>query len=325
MDSIVEYKDLHTYFYTDRGIVKSVNGISFTIPKGKTTAVVGESGCGKSVTALSLMGLIQKPQGKVVQGEIIFDGKNVLELSDHERRELRGSEMAMIFQEPMTSLNPSLKIGYQLREVLKLHGDYSKEEQKKLSLEMLEKVELPNPEKYYNSYPHELSGGQRQRIMIAMALMNRPKLLIADEPTTALDVTIQAQVLELMSDLKDDFQTSIMLITHDLGVVAEMADEVVVMYAGKIVERGTVFDIFDHPSHPYTQGLLKAKPSLDSGAGRLYNIPGTVPNPIGLGETCYFYDRCPHGSEKCLEGFPPEISLEGIHKVSCILYEKGVS
>lgn len=189
-------------------------------------------------------------------------------------------------------------------------------------MEMLEKVELPDPKKYYNSYPHELSGGQRQRIMIAMALLNKPKLLIADEPTTALDVTIQAQILDLMNQLKESMDTSIMLITHDLGVVAEMADEVAVMYAGKVVERGTVFDIFDRPSHPYTQGLLKARPSLDSDSERLYNIPGSVPNPIGLGENCYFHDRCPYCREECLHGFPEEISLGGIHKVSCVLYQE---
>ena len=322
MENIVEYKDVHTYFYTDRGVVKSVNGVTFSIPKGKTTAVVGESGCGKSVTALSLMGLVPKPQGKVVRGEILFQGQNVLPLSEDERRALRGKEMSMIFQEPMTSLNPALKVGYQCQEALRFHQNLSQKEQKQKVLAMLEQVELPDPEKFYNAYLHECSGGQRQRIMIAMALINHPKLLIADEPTTALDVTIQAQVLALMSDLKETFQTSIMLITHDLGVVAEMADEVVVMYAGKVVERGSVYDIFDHPTHPYTIGLLQSKPTLDNKTDRLYTIPGTVPNPIGLGDRCYFYERCPYGTDACLTKFPEEIDLGGEHKVSCILGKK---
>lgn len=272
MTNIVEFKNLHTYFYTDRGVVKSVRGVTFSIPKGKITAVVGESGSGKSVTALSLMGLIPKPQGKIVKGEILFDGRDLTKLSEKERRSLRGGDMAMIFQEPMTSLNPALKIGFQLREVLKLHGTKSKEEQKKAVIAMLDAVEIPDPEKYYNAYPHELSGGQRQRVMIAMALLNSPKLLIADEPTTALDVTIQAQVLSLMRGLKEKFQTSIMLITHDFGVVAEMADEVVVMYQGEVMEKGTIYDIFDHPVHPYTKALLRARPTLNSTEERLFNM-----------------------------------------------------
>lgn len=321
-NAMITFKNLHTYFFTDQGVVKSVNGVSFSLPEGKTLAVVGESGSGKSVTALSLMGLLAKPQGKIVEGEILFQGMDLTKLSEGELQKLRGTEISMIFQEPMTSLNPALKVGYQLREVIKKQKNLDKKETKEHALEMLRQVELPEVEKIYNSYPHELSGGQRQRIMIAMALANTPRVLIADEPTTALDVTIQAQILRLLKELKGTFQTSILLITHDLGVVAEMADEVLVMYAGRIVEQGTVLDIFDRPSHPYTQGLLASKPKIDATEERLYSIPGSVPNPIGLGESCYFYDRCPKRMDCCKKGFPKMIPLEGIHKVACRLFEE---
>ncbi len=316
---LVEFKNLHTYFKSGKGVVKAVNGVNFSIPENSTVAIVGESGCGKSVTALSLMGLIDKSNGSIPGGEILFDGVNLLELSDEERRRYRGKEMAMIFQEPMTSLNPALKIGYQLSEVYRVHFNMSKDEAKKKSIEMLGKVKINNPEKIHSSYPHELSGGQRQRVMIAMALSAKPRLLIADEPTTALDVTIQAQVLSLMKELKEELGTSIMFITHDLGVVAEMADYIVVMYAGRVIERGSALDIFDNPLHPYTRGLLKARPRLGMEEEELFNIKGSVPNPIDLKPSCYFYDRCPHRMDICSKCIPPEVQVDG-QLVSCFLY-----
>lgn len=322
MNHLVEFDHVHTYFFTDDGVVKSVNGVSFTIDEGKTVAVVGESGCGKSVTALSLMGLVPTPQGRIVEGKILFEDKNLLELSEEERRSLRGHAMAMIFQEPMTSLNPTLRIGLQMMEVLP--ASMGKEEKRTIAKKMLEQVEIHDADTVLKSYPFELSGGMRQRVMIAMGLLNRPKLLIADEPTTALDVTVQAQVLELMNRLQKNFGTAILLITHDLGVVAHMADEVVVMYAGRVVERSGVEELFDRPLHPYTQGLLKARPTLGEEQERLFNIEGSVPNPIDLPEACAFYDRCPYKMEKCLEMVPPEIFVEKEHGVSCRLYDEEV-
>lgn len=272
--AFIEFKNLHTWFYTDAGIVKAVNGVDFEIRKGETVCVVGESGCGKSVTSLSLMHLVQSPPGKIVDGEILMDGRDLLKLSKSEMEHVNGKDVAMIFQEPMTSLNPVLKVGHQIMESILFHTDATKEEARAKALEMIKLVGIPRAEEIMECYPHELSGGMRQRIMIAMALVCNPKLLIADEPTTALDVTIQAQILDLMRKLKEEMDMSIMLITHDLGVVAEMADYVVVMYAGNVVEKGKVLDIFQNPMHPYTIGLLKSKPIIGktNHNERLYSI-----------------------------------------------------
>lgn len=324
-NNVVEFDNLHTYFFTDVGTVKSVDGVSFDIPQGKTVGVVGESGCGKSVTSLSLMQLVQRPQGQIVDGEIRFNtGKevyNVAKTPTSEMQKLRGNMVSMIFQEPMTSLNPVFRIGVQLDEVIELHNDnMSKDDVKARSIEMLEMVGIANSEGVYKMYPHELSGGMRQRVMIAMGLACNPRLIIADEPTTALDVTIQAQILELLRNLKDKINSSIMLITHDLGVIAEMADYVVVMYAGRIVERGTANEIFKNPSHPYTIGLMNSKPAVGKKVDRLYSIPGKVPNPIDMPNYCYFYDRCEKRMDICKTRYPDEIYLTPTHAVSCYLY-----
>ncbi len=324
-NNVVEFDNLHTYFFTDVGTVKSVDGVSFDIPQGKTVGVVGESGCGKSVTSLSLMQLVQRPQGQIVDGEIRFNtGKevyNVAKTPTSEMQKLRGNMVSMIFQEPMTSLNPVFRIGVQLDEVIELHNDnMSKDDVKARSIEMLEMVGIANSEGVYKMYPHELSGGMRQRVMIAMGLACNPRLIIADEPTTALDVTIQAQILELLRNLKDKINSSIMLITHDLGVIAEMADYVVVMYAGRIVERGTANEIFKNPSHPYTIGLMNSKPAVGKKVDRLYSIPGKVPNPIDMPNYCYFYDRCERRMDICKTRYPDEIYLTPTHAVSCYLY-----
>ena len=301
--AFIEFKNLHTWFYTDAGIVKAVNGVDFEIRKGETVCVVGESGCGKSVTSLSLMHLVQSPPGKIVDGEILMDGRDLLKLSKSEMEHVNGKDVAMIFQEPMTSLNPVLKVGHQIMESILFHTDATKEEARAKALEMIKLVGIPRAEEIMECYPHELSGGMRQRIMIAMALVCNPKLLIADEPTTALDVTIQAQILDLMRKLKEEMDMSIMLITHDLGVVAEMADYVVVMYAGNVVEKGKVLDIFQNPMHPYTIGLLKSKPIIGktNHNERLYSIPGQVPNPINMPENCHFNERCEFCQEGCKE------------------------
>ena len=326
-NNVVEFDNVHTYFFTDIGTVRAVDGVSFNVPKGKTVGVVGESGCGKSVTSLSLMQLVQRPQGQTVEGEIRFDagdGKvyNIVNTPTKVMQTIRGSKISMIFQEPMTSLNPVFRIGYQLNEVLELHyPDWSKEQVKARSIEMLEMVGIANSEGVYMMYPHELSGGMRQRVMIAMALACDPKLIIADEPTTALDVTIQAQILDLLRRLKDRINSSIMLITHDLGVIAEMADYVVVMYSGRIVERGTASEVFHHPCHPYTIGLMESKPVVNRRVERLYSIPGTVPNPINMPDYCYFRDRCERCVEKCNGVYPHEIYVSPTHMVTCYLYE----
>ena len=337
-NNVVEIDDLRTCFFTDNGTVKSVNGVSFNIPKNKIIGVVGESGCGKSVTSLSIMQLIQSPQGQVVGGEIRFNsddlgynesGKkicyDVAKMPTKEMYNIRGKDITMIFQEPMTSLNPVFTIGYQLDEVSFIHvPEITKEEAKKHSIEMLVKVGISMPEHVYNCYPHELSGGMRQRVMIAMALVGNPKLIIADEPTTALDVTIQAQILELLKDLQKKQGCSIMLITHDLGVIAEMADEVVVMYAGKVIEKGTTQEIFHNPLHPYTIGLQKSKPLITSKSNEpLYSIPGQVPNPINLPNKCYFKNRCNKCIAKCNGEYPCEIKVSDTHYVSCYLYSEG--
>ncbi len=327
-NNVVEFDNVHTYFFTDIGTVKAVNGISFDVPEGKTVGVVGESGCGKSVTSLSLMQLVQRPQGQTVEGEIRLktsDGVyNVINTPTSEMQNIRGNVVSMIFQEPMTSLNPVFRIGKQIDEVIKLHQpELSKEDVKQRSIESLDMVGIANAEGVYMRYPHELSGGMRQRVMIAMALSCNPRLIIADEPTTALDVTIQAQILDLLRTLKDKINASIMLITHDLGVIAEMADYVVVMYAGRIVEKGTASEIFHDPKHPYTIGLMQSKPNVAKHVDRLFSIVGSVPNPINMPDYCYFKDRCEHCLAACNGKYPPEISLSPTHKVSCYLYSEG--
>ena len=319
--TLVEFKDVHTYFYTEAGTVKAVNGVSYKIKEGETVCVVGESGCGKSVTALSLMRLIAAPQGEIVKGNINFDGKDITSLSEEEMMSIRGNDISMIFQEPMTSLNPVFTVGNQIMESIMLHQKLDKKQARDKAIEMVKIVGIPRAEAIVDSYPHELSGGMRQRIMIAMALSCNPKLLIADEPTTALDVTIQAQILDLMRDIKQKTQTSIMLITHDLGVVAEMADYVVVMYAGKVIEEGPVNDIFKNPLHPYTRGLLKSKPVINQETDRLYSIPGQVPNPIGMKDSCYFHERCEHCMEICKTQIPTIKYYDEQHKISCFLYD----
>ena len=384
--NILEIENLHSYFFTDQGVVKAVNGVTFNIPLNSTVGVVGESGCGKSVTSMSVMRLLQGPSGQIVEGSIRFkvddykrdakgrfvpvyekdeDGNVVYEqaldkngapktdkngepvmrpkqlLNDkglgvyeteevvfdiakmpiHEMYRLRGRQMAMVFQEPMTSLNPVFTIGNQLDEVTLLHvPGATKELAKSRSIEMLNMVGIAMPERVYASYPHELSGGMRQRVMIAMALAGEPRLIIADEPTTALDVTIQAQILDLFNDLKHKINSSILLITHDLGVIAEMADYVVVMYAGRIIEQGTVSEIFHNPCHPYTQGLQKSKPTLNS-QGKLFNIPGNVPNPINMPDNCYFKERCSKCIGKCSGEYPGMVQVSPTHFVACHLYE----
>ena len=325
----VEFDNLHTYFFTDTGVVKSVDGVSFSVPIGKTVGVVGESGCGKSVTSLSLMQLLQRPQGQVVEGEIRLNLGNkaydVTKTPDEVMQHLRGNAVSMIFQEPMTALNPVFRIGDQLNEVIALHDDKgSTEEQiKERSIKLLEMVGIANSEGVYKNFPHELSGGMRQRVMIAMALACSPRLIIADEPTTALDVTIQAQILDLLRNLKDKINSSIMFITHDLGVIAEMADYVVVMYAGRIVEQGTVDEIFSHPAHPYTIGLMASKPVVGRQVDKLYSIPGKVPNPINMPDYCYFKDRCEMCVERCSGEYPGEVSISPTHKGSCYRYYDG--
>ncbi len=321
-DNVVEFDNVHTYFFTDIGVVKAVDGVSFEVPKGKTVGIVGESGCGKSVTSLSMMQLVQRPTGQTVEGEIRFDAGNevynIVNTPTSEMQKLRGNQMAMIFQEPMTSLNPVFRIGAQVDEVIALHNpDMSKEEVKERTIEMLKMVGIANSEGVYNMYPHELSGGMRQRIMIAMGLACNPKLIVADEPTTALDVTIQAQILDLLRGLKEKINSSIMLITHDLGVIAEMADYVVVMYAGRVVEKGTAQEIFKDPRHPYTIGLMNSKPVVGKKVDRLYSIPGKVPNPIDMPNYCYFKDRCEMCVEGCNGAYPEEIKISDTHFVSC--------
>lgn len=325
--NILEIEDLQTFFYTDAGVVKAVDGVSFEVPRGKTVGVVGESGCGKSVTSLSIMRLLQRPIGQIVGGEIRLNvgdkAINVVNTPISVMQNIRGNEISMIFQEPMTTLNPVFRIGDQVDEVLKLHNpQMNKDDIKKRSIEMLELVGIANSEGVYAMYPHELSGGMRQRVVIAMALACEPKMIIADEPTTALDVTIQAQILDLFRQLKDRINSSIMLITHDLGVIAEMADYVVVMYAGRIVEKGTLEDIFLHPAHPYTIGLMNSKPSINKTVDRLYSIPGKVPNPVEMPDYCYFRDRCEMCLEKCGGEYPVLHKISDTHYVSCYRFEK---
>ena len=384
--NILEIDNLHTYFFTDQGVVKAVNGVSFNIPKGSTVGIVGESGCGKSVTSMSVMRLLQGPQGQIYSGSIRFkaydykrdeqgnpipafkrkangkilfenkkdkDGNDVIgkngkpvripavkrnergapvylteekvydiaQMPINEIHRIRGRQISMIFQEPMTSLNPVFTIGNQLDEVVFVHTPgATKEMAKARSLEMLELVGIAAPERVYNSYPHELSGGMRQRVMISMALACDPSLIIADEPTTALDVTIQAQILDLLRNLKQRINGSIMLITHDLGIIAEMADYVVVMYAGRVIERGTVKEIYHNPLHPYTIGLQKSKPTMDSDSDALFNIPGNVPNPVNMPNHCFFKERCSRCTKKCSGEYPGMVQVSPTHFVACHLY-----
>lgn len=353
-NNILEIDNLNTYFFTDQGVVKAVNGVSFNIPLHATVGIVGESGCGKSVTSMSVMRLLQGPQGQIASGSIRFksadykrdskgnpipsgtdeNGNPVYETEEkvydiakmpmNEIHRIRGRQISMIFQEPMTSLNPVFTIGNQLDEVTFIHQPgATKESAKAKSLEMLNLVGIAAPERVYNSYPHELSGGMRQRVMISMALACNPRLIIADEPTTALDVTIQAQILELLRDLKNKMDGSIMLITHDLGVIAEMADYVVVMYAGRVIEMGTVREIFHNPMHPYTIGLQKSKPTMQSDSDTLFNIPGNVPNPINMPKHCFFKERCDRCEKKCSGEYPQMIKVSDTHYVACHLYKEG--
>ena len=317
--NILEIKNMHTYFFTDNGVVKSVDGVDIELKEGSTLGIVGESGSGKSVTALSVMGLLMGTTGKVVEGQILLDGRDITNLSAEERRKIRGNQISMIFQEPMTSLNPVMKIGDQLVEAIKMHQNKTKEEAQSMAVEMLKKTGLPRVERIVNEYPFQLSGGQRQRVMIAMALVCNPKILIADEPTTALDVTIQAQIIDLMNHLKKEIGTSIMFITHDLGVVAETCDEVVVMYCGRVVEKGNVYDIFGKTAHPYTQGLFGSIPSMTGDAKRLNPIAGLMPDPTNLPQGCKFHTRCPHCMEVCRHSLPP-VCKEGTHEIACHLF-----
>ena len=321
---LLQVEDLKTYFSTFEGVAKAVDDVTFHVDKGEVLGIVGESGCGKSVTAQSIMRLIPEPPGKIVQGRILFDQTDIVQLSMEQMRSIRGNRIAMIFQEPMTSLNPVFTIGNQISEMFILHEKRSKRESWERSVEMLQKVQIPAPEKRVHEYPHQLSGGMRQRAMIAMALACNPEILIADEPTTALDVTIQAQILDLMLQLKDDYDTAVMMITHDLGVIAEIAQRVIVMYAGKVVEEAAATAIFEDPKHPYTQGLLQSIPKLGErsqhGRQRLKEILGIVPSLYDLSPGCHFSPRCPHAMEICNQNPPQMTDLGDGHLVRCFLY-----
>ncbi len=321
-NNILEIKNLHTYFYTDSGVIKSVDGVDIELREGTTLGIVGESGSGKSVTALSVMGLLMGTTGKVAEGEILFEGRDLTKLDDEERRKMRGEKISMIFQEPMTSLNPVMKIGDQITECILMHNNISKQEAWDKAVEMLKLTGVPRVERMMKEYPFQLSGGQRQRVMIAMALVCKPKILIADEPTTALAVTIQAQILDLMENLKQKTGTSILFITHDLGVVAEVCDDVVVMYSGRVVEKGDVRSIFASPSHPYTRGLLASIPKLGECAEELESIPGNVPNPKYMPQGCKFAPRCSCAFDKCREEEPGFYDVGEGHMSRCWLCEK---
>jgi len=319
---LLAIKDLKTYFFTDRGVARAVDGVSFTIPAGSTLGLVGESGCGKSVTALSILRLIQSPPGRIVSGSIELDGKDLLQCSQEEVRRVRGNQIAMIFQEPMTSLNPVFTIGNQIMEALLLHRSLSRKEAEEQTIEMLRRVKIPAAETLLHQYPHQISGGMRQRVMIAMSLVCHPKLLIADEPTTALDVTIQAQILELLEDLQEEFGMSILIITHDLGIVADLADQVAVMYAGRIVESASTRELFANPRHPYTLGLFHSRPRLGSRKKRLDVIPGVVPNPIDFPAGCRFHPRCAYTAADCKT---TDVTLELVdpnHSSACLRVQR---
>ncbi|MBA9025598.1 MULTISPECIES: ABC transporter ATP-binding protein [Bacillaceae] len=326
-ESVLEVKNLRTSFFTDDGEVAAVDDIDFYINKGEILGVVGESGCGKSVTSLSIMGLVPSPPGKIVGGEILYKGEDLTKASEKRMRQIRGNDITMIFQEPMTSLNPLFTIGNQIMETIRLHNKWNKQQVKERAIEILQMVGLPRAEELLNEYPHQLSGGMRQRVMIAMAMVCNPQLLIADEPTTALDVTIQAQILKLMKKLNHDYQTAIMMITHDLGVVAEVCQRVVVMYAGKVVEEGDIATIYKSPKHPYTVGLIKSVPDMRKKVDRLYSIPGNVPKPGSIKEGCRFAARCEHAFDRCFTETPELYQTGEGQKVRCFLYEQqgGVS
>jgi oligopeptide/dipeptide ABC transporter ATP-binding protein len=319
MKEILRVEDLATYFYTDKGVVKAVDGISYTLSEGEVLGVVGESGCGKSINAMSILNLLERP-GVIERGSIKYQGEELVGASNQKLRSIRGNEISMIFQEPMTSLNPVFRISVQLIEPLMLHRKMPKQAAEQLAVELLQTVGIPRAEKVAKDYPHQLSGGMRQRVMIAMALACKPKILIADEPTTALDVTIQAQILKLMTGLQEMTQTAIMLITHDLGVVAQMAHKVIVMYSGKIVEAAPVNELYKNPKHPYTVGLLQSIPSLDQDKNRLESIEGVVPNPFELPKGCYFAPRCKHAMDICRTTHPEPRNIGPDHTASCYLY-----
>lgn len=322
--TLLKVKDLYTAFHTDAGIIKAVNGVEFSLQKKRVLGLVGESGCGKTVTGLSILGLIPQPPGKIEQGNIFFEGVDLLTLGDTGMRRIRGNRISMIFQEPMTSLNPIFTVGYQIKECLGIHRNISNSEMNERTAEMLRRVGLPDPGMRMREYPHQMSGGMRQRVMIAMALCCNPALIIADEPTTALDVTIQAQIMDLINQIKEDTGTAILLITHDLGVIAEMADTVAVMYTGKIVEHASCDDLFDDPMHPYTLGLMQSVPRINEPLPEnklLEVIPGVVPSLLQLPSGCSFRERCPYTSKKC-QMDPPFFQMTDTHQVRCWLHEK---
>lgn len=320
-ENLLKIDNLKTYFYTSKGVVPAVDGVDIEIPKGKIVGIVGESGCGKSMTAMSVINLIQKP-GKIVDGSITFEGKELTKLNKKELRNVRGNEIAFIFQEPMTSLNPVYTVGKQVREAILLHHkNISKEEAKNKVIEVFKQVGIPEAEKRYNSYPHQLSGGLRQRVVIGMAMVCNPKLLIADEPTTALDVTIEAQILKLMKNLQKENGTSIMMITHNLGIVAETCDMVYVMYAGKVMEKASTIELFKNTAHPYTEGLMKSIPTVTSNKNELYSIKGMVPNLLKLPKGCRFCPRCDKAMKRCYEEEPQLYKVKEGHYSRCFLYE----
>ena len=320
MSNILEIKDLTIHYITDDEVVKAVNDISISLEEGESLGLVGETGAGKTTTAMGILGLVPNPPGKIIGGEILYKGKNLLKMSDSEMRKIRGHEISMIFQDPMTALNPVLTVGDQIMEVIQLHQKVSKAEALRRAMDMMEMVGIEGGR--YNEYPHQFSGGMKQRIVIAIALACNPNLLIADEPTTALDVTIQAQVLDLIDNLKKKFNTSLLLITHDLGVVAEVCDKVAIVYAGRIVEYGTLEHIYNNPKHPYTNGLFGSIPDFSKKSHRLNPIKGLMPDPSNLPEGCAFADRCPHATENCHKKQPQAIEIEPGHTVRCLLYEK---
>jgi oligopeptide transport system ATP-binding protein len=322
-ETVLEVKNLQTHFFTDEGVVKAVDGVSFSLRRGEVIGIVGESGSGKSVTNLSIMNLVQTPPGKIVGGEVLFHGRDILKLNEKQLREIRGAKISMIFQDPMTSLNPFLRISTQMIETLRLHQKLSRKESRARAVEMLTLAGIPGAEERIDSYPHQFSGGMCQRVMIAMGLSCNPEILIADEPTSALDVTIQAQILDLMKGLTQKFGAAVILITHSLGVVAGMCDRIYVMYAGRIVERGLTADIFEQPKHPYTRGLIKSVPRLDRrNSERLFSIPGQPPNVIDLPPCCPFFPRCAEASDRCKSAYPPEIDYGSGHRAACWEAEK---
>jgi len=323
-DSILSVRNLKTYFHTDVGVARAVDGVSFDIRPGETLALVGESGCGKSMTALSILRLVPSPPGEIVEGQIFFQGQDLLQLTEKEMRRVRGNKISMIFQEPMTSLNPVFRIGSQIANTIRLHKDISKEEARKQTIGLLERVGIPTPGERVDDYPHQMSGGMRQRVMIAMALACDPDLLIADEPTTALDVTIQAQILDLLRSLQEEQQMAMLLITHDLGIVAENAEDVAIMYAGQIIEQAPMDRVFEDPKHPYTLGLFKSLPKLSAGRQHLESIPGTVPNSARFPSGCRFHPRCRYAMDVCPKRVPLLEPVGEEHRVACWLHDAAV-